>query len=116
MAESDDLRVRKEIRPDVDIDAIAEFLAEVTRTVRTILAFLYEDQPKGLGAVEVIEGDARFLAGTDAPLEHLAGKIKAVVTSPPYATALPYLDTDRLSLCYLGLLPRPEHRAYVTIR
>jgi site-specific DNA-methyltransferase (cytosine-N4-specific) len=33
-----------------------------------------------------------------------------VITSPPYATALPYLDTDRLSLCYLGLLPRPEHR------
>lgn len=23
---------------------------------------------------------------------------------------MPYLDTDRLSLCYLGLLPRPEHR------
>jgi DNA modification methylase len=106
----DDLRVRKEIRPDADIDVIAEFLAELTRTVRTILAFLYEDQPTGLGAVKVIEGDARFLAGADAPLEHLTGKIKAVVTSPPYATALPYLDTDRLSLCYLGLLPRPEHR------
>jgi len=23
---------------------------------------------------------------------------------------LPYLDTDRLSLCFLGLLPRDEHR------
>ena len=107
----DDLRVRKEIRPDADIDAIAEYLTELTRTVRTILAFLYEDQPTGLGAVEVIEGDARFLTGGGAPLEHLTGKIKAVVTSPPYATALPYLDTDRLSLCYLGLLPRPEHRS-----
>lgn len=106
----DDLRVRKEVRADADIDAIAEFLTELTRTVRAILAFLYEDQSTGLGAVEVIEGDARFLAGVDAPLEHMTGKIKAVVTSPPYATALPYLDTDRLSLCYLGLLARPEHR------
>ena len=106
----DDLRVRKEIRPDADMDVITEFLAELNRTVRIILAFLYEDHPTGLGGVEVIEGDARFLIGADAPLEHLAGKVKAVVTSPPYATALPYLDTDRLSLCYLGLLPRPEHR------
>jgi DNA modification methylase len=36
--------------------------------------------------------------------------IDVIITSPPYATALPYLDTDRLSLCYLGLLPRPKHR------
>ncbi len=106
----DDLRVRKEIRADADIYAIAEFLMELTRTVRTILAFLYEDRALGLGTVEVIEGDARFLSGVGAPLEHLAGKFKVVVTSPPYATALPYLDTDRLSLCYLGLLARPEHR------
>jgi hypothetical protein len=28
----------------------------------------------------------------------------AVVTSPPYANALPYIDTDRLSLLILGLL------------
>ena len=38
------------------------------------------------------------------------GKIDAIINVPPYATALPYLDTDRLSLCYLGLLSRPEHR------
>jgi hypothetical protein len=107
----DDLRVRKDIRPDADTDAIAEFLAELARTVRTILAFLFEDRPTDLGPVEIIEGDARFLTGKDAPLERLIGKINAVVTSPPYATALPYLDTDRLSLCYLDLLPRPEHRA-----
>ncbi|GAB2180938.1 hypothetical protein DLREEDagrD3_11610 [Denitratisoma sp. agr-D3] len=28
-----------------------------------------------------------------------------VLTSPPYATALPYIDTQRLSLVWLGLLP-----------
>ncbi len=106
----DDLRVRKEVRPDADIDAIAEFLAELARTVRTILAFLYEDRPTELGPVEIIEGDARRLVGADAPLDRFTGRINAVVTSPPYATALPYLDTDRLSLCYLSLLPRPEHR------
>ena len=44
------------------------------------------------------------------PLDRLTSKVNAVVTSPPYATALPYLDTNRLSLCYLDLLSRPEHR------
>ncbi len=40
----------------------------------------------------------------------MKGSVDAVITSPPYATALPYLDTDRLSLIYLGLLGRDEHR------
>lgn len=30
---------------------------------------------------------------------------RLVVTSPPYATALPYIDTDRLSIVLLGLAP-----------
>ena len=38
------------------------------------------------------------------------GRVDAVITSPPYATALPYLDTDRLNLCYLGMLTRGRHR------
>src|SRR4029077_19971919 len=38
------------------------------------------------------------------------GRVDAVITSPPYATALPYLDTDRLSLIVLGLLSRDRHR------
>src|SRR5258708_37992543 len=32
-----------------------------------------------------------------------SGEVGAVITSPPYATALPYIDTDRLSLVALGL-------------
>jgi len=43
--------------------------------------------------------------------EH-TGQVDLLVTSPPYATALPYLDTDRLSLIVLGLLPRKQHREF----
>lgn len=107
----DDLRVRKEVRTDADIDAIAEYVTELSRTVRTVLAFLYEDDGHDHGSVEVSEGDARHLTGDSAPLNHLTGITSAVITSPPYATALPYLDTDRLSLCYLGLLSRAGHRS-----
>ena len=39
----------------------------------------------------------------------LRRSVDVVITSPPYATALPYLDADRLSLIILGLLPRREY-------
>ncbi|MCK6625868.1 MAG: hypothetical protein L6R45_11915 [Anaerolineae bacterium] len=103
----DDLRVRKEIRLDREIDVIAEFLAELNRSVRTILALLYENQDFPVGQATIIEGNARQ---ADQFLADQRGRIDAIITSPPYATALPYLDTDRLSLCYLGLLSRPQHR------
>lgn len=36
------------------------------------------------------------------------GGFDAALTSPPYATALPYIDTQRLSLVWLGLLEPSE--------
>lgn len=103
----DDLRVRKELRLDADIDPIREFLEELGRSVRVVLAFLYHNKETHGRSFEISEGDARNLASA---WSRWKGKIDTVITSPPYATALPYLDTDRLSLCYLGLLSRPEHR------
>lgn len=103
----DDLRVRKELRPDAEIDPIREFLEELGRSVRVVLAFLYHKREAKFGPFDISEGDARGMAGV---WKKWKGRIDAIITSPPYATALPYLDTDRLSLCYLGLLPRPDHR------
>jgi len=103
----DDLRVRKEVRLDAEIDPIREFLEELGRSVRVVLAFLYHTKDTHFGSFEIAEGDARNLVST---WSQWVGKIDTVITSPPYATALPYLDTDRLSLCYLGLLSRPAHR------
>jgi site-specific DNA-methyltransferase (cytosine-N4-specific) len=101
----DDLRIRKEIRPDAEIDVKKEFLEELDRSVRAVLAFLYQNGATRK-AFKAIRGDARNCVDV-----WNRDSIDLVVTSPPYATALPYLDTDRLSLCYLGLLPRPEHRS-----
>lgn len=39
--------------------------------------------------------------------------IDAIVTSPPYATALPYIDTDRLSMVIIGLM---EYRSKEQIK
>jgi site-specific DNA-methyltransferase (cytosine-N4-specific) len=103
----DDLRVRKEVRPEAEIDPIREFLEEMGRSVRMVLAFLYHNKGNALGSFEITEGDAR---NSVSLWSQRTGKVDAVITSPPYATALPYLDTDRLSLCYLSLLSRPSHR------
>jgi len=103
----DDLRVRKEVRLDVEVDPKKEFLEELARSIRAILAFLYQNGSKKQIEHTIKNGDARECAGL---WEKQKGKVDVVVTSPPYATALPYLDTDRLSLSYLGLLPRPKHR------
>lgn len=102
----DDLRVRRDVHEEIP-DAISEFLTELNRSVKMILAFLYENQWQTIGTAHIDEGNARQ---ADTFLVAHLGQIDAIVTSPPYATALPYLDTDRLSLYYLGLLSRPEHR------
>lgn len=100
-----DLRVRKEIKVNTDLDAIREFLEELGRSVRIVLAFLYQNQKTKLGNYQIFEGSA-----LDIPTlwKRYIGKLDVIITSPPYATALPYLDTDRLSLGYLGLLTRSK--------
>ena len=103
----DDLRVRRELKSVDEIDPVKEFLEELGRSVRLVLAFLRQENRPTTTRFEIANGDSRQL-----PFywSKWIGKIDAVITSPPYATALPYLDTDRLSLCFLGLLPRNEHR------
>ena len=105
---NDDLRVRREETDLAAGETIDRFLDEAERSTRTVAAFLSERGSANLGRHTVREADARRAA--DA-LPTLAGRVDAVITSPPYATALPYLDTDRLSLVHLGLLPRELHRA-----
>ena len=103
---NDDLRVRKEV---VDIDqgeVTCRFLVQARRSAATVSAFITERGRLRAGGFEVSEADAR---DTVVALKPIVGKADTVITSPPYATALPYIDTDRLSLIYLGLLPRTYH-------
>jgi site-specific DNA-methyltransferase (cytosine-N4-specific) len=104
-----DLRVRKEIKPPDQINTFAVFEKDLTKTVQNIVEFLVQNQPyqHTAGRFSVFEKDARLAS---VVLSNRINTIDAIITSPPYATALPYLDTDRLSLCYLGLLSYYQHR------
>ena len=54
-------------------------------------------QPGALIPASVVSGDSNQLE-TLAALGLDSDTVDCVITSPPYATALPYIDTDRLSL------------------
>ena len=103
-----DLRVRRELKQLGNIDPVKDFLAEIDRSTKLMLAFLRQEQHIPQRSASIKQGDSKQLANK---WKRWMGKVDAVITSPPYATALPYLDTDRLSLCFLGLLDRSHHRS-----
>jgi SAM-dependent methyltransferase len=103
---TDDLRVRKEIY-DHKINIYSIYLSEIERTIKLLMPFLYQIKRNNKSKAIIIEGDAKKISSY---FSDYIGKVKATITSPPYATALPYLDTDRLSLCFFNLISRGEIR------
>lgn len=65
--------------------------------------------PYELLTARVVEGDNRDME-TFSRLELQPETVDLVLTSPPYATALPYIDTDRLSLLAILGIPGTERR------
>ncbi len=102
----EDLRVRKEIRPYNAGTAQACFLAEASAQVDRIYPYLSVLNLKRPANVQIRQGNALDIASI---FPEYRGKVDLLITSPPYATSLPYLDTDRLSLIVLGLLSRKQH-------
>ena len=104
-----DLRVRKEIRPYDAGAAILNFKEQALEQLDRIYPYLCVlPHSKGHPSLNIRHGNS---VSVSEIFSEYRGKVDVLVTSPPYATALPYLDTDRLSLIVLGLLPRKEHMA-----
>ena len=97
-----DLRVRKRKNLLVDAPVIELILKSLIILREKLISFerIRNYVPSTLGTATLWEGDTRLVnsyksSGLDA------SSIDAIITSPPYATALPYVDTDRLSLLLL---------------
>lgn len=103
----DDLRVRKGVSTYAPKEVLELFLTEARRQVDLLerLGQVYRvyDDRSGRSTVSIRAGDAR---GLEVEFPEYLGKVDCLITSPPYATALPYLDTDRLSLMTLGLIEK----------
>lgn len=95
----EDLRIRRRPESFVAPPIAPLFLDAVARFRRGLEEMEGWGDPIAAGARVALGG-----AADSAPWEGMAGGgRRLLLTSPPYATALPYIDTDRLSIVALGL-------------
>lgn len=90
-----DLRIRRRKQPLEDapvLALLAQRAADLEREMEHYWRWARTGMPKP-GKARVIQG-----AIQDEAVARKVGEVDLVLSSPPYATALPYLDTDRLSL------------------
>jgi len=97
-----DLRIRRRREPLADAPVRELFGKRLSDTRTRLQRFSVRSTraPVEFGNTKVIEGDCR-LPEVYEKNGVGRGSIDAVITSPPYATALPYIDIDRLSLLLL---------------
>lgn len=107
LQEPADLRIRRRKEPDPNYPLISKSLAaiedhadRVTRA-RHVIGDIS-------GVQKAVFGDVRTSIAELDGVEK--DSFDAVICSPPYATALPYIDTQRLSLVMFGLLDPTEIR------
>jgi DNA modification methylase len=94
-----DLRIRRRKEPIDDADVIGLFIDMLNTQYERLERFwrVRGYSPSEFKPCKVVEGDSR----DDKTFEVLGlenSSVDLILTSPPYATALPYIDTDRLSL------------------
>ena len=100
--EPDDLRIRKRKKPIQDGNVFGLYLDALDVQYERIERFwsVRGYSPSKFKPCKIVEGDSRKASTLDQ-LGLKDSSIDLILTSPPYATALPYIDTDRLSLLVL---------------
>ena len=109
--EPSDLRIRYRKKFLRDADVIGLFGEQLTLQFARVEKFWHVRgrAPCRFFGAHVVEGDNREPV-TFQRLGLSPGSVDLVLTSPPYATALPYIDTDRLSLLTLAGLSSGARR------
>ena len=105
LQDPDDLRIRRRKTPLPAVAFIAAFellAAQFLTRLAGVRAVLPAAPPPGLA----VRADSRRIGIEHPGLD--GGRFDCALTSPPYAAALPYIDTQRLSLVWLGLLSPAE--------
>ena len=114
--EPSDLRIRRRKTPLKDADVFGLFGERLRLQMSRLEKFwrIRGFAPSAFYPAMIVEGDTREAATLKA-LGLSEASADLVLTSPPYATALPYIDTDRLSLLVLfgttGSQRRPLEQA-----
>lgn len=93
-----DLRIRRRTSVPESLVLLDSFQKELGIVQNKHAGWITNFGRKKLNSVKIFNHDSKNLR--DLKL----GKIDGTVSSPPYATALPYIDTYRLSMVALGLI------------
>lgn len=106
-----DLRIRRRKVLLKDADVFSLFVERLKTQYDRIEKFwpVKGYSPNKFYIAKAVEGDSRKL-DTFKKMGIENGTIDLILTSPPYATALPYIDTDRLSLLLLFGLDSSKRR------
>lgn len=101
-----DLRIRRRSTPIEDAPLVELFLQKLETQHRRLQHFwsVSSRRPFAFHSPTIIQGDSREPSTFDN-LGLKESSVDAIITSPPYATALPYIDTDRLSLMAILGIP-----------
>jgi site-specific DNA-methyltransferase (cytosine-N4-specific) len=98
-----DLRIRRRSNPAANYPLVKKLIAisaeRLARAERARSAILLKSTVQRAHL-----GDSRHWLLRRSSSERHNDQFDAVISSPPYANALPYIDTQRLSLCALGLV------------
>ena len=107
-----DLRIRRRKDAADNYPAVEMFLDLVRTKVASVVRARQHIQSKKGTTQLAVFGDTREAdRAVRVLLENRGAKgFDAAITSPPYATAMPYLDTQRLSLALLGMIGSRELR------
>lgn len=110
-----DLRIRRRKESITDAPVIEMFRMRLEEQHRRLQKYwaVAGRQPGQLIPSQVAQGDSRRVE-TFRALGLADESVDCIVTSPPYATALPYIDTDRLSLLAILGLPASTRSEYET--
>jgi len=105
------LRVNRLDSPPRDVDVLNDYLSEIEARRDAVRSYARFGEALDLGGGEynIVQGDSRDLGG-ELALE--PESVSYVLTSPPYATGLPYIDMQRLSIFLLDLMDKNERRDF----
>ncbi len=96
-----DLRIRRRNEPIEDAPVLELFVDNLECQLKRVFSFF---RIRNLAPNQIIEPYLWLGNATDKEVFHSHVKensVDLVITSPPYATALPYIDTNRLNLLIL---------------
>lgn len=106
-----DLRIRRRDVPIENAPVKELFLKRLIEQRKRLRIFAERSNKANgfVGTSKIMEVDARLIRSIDHNLLNQES-IDCIVTSPPYATALPYIDTDRLSILLLFSMLSKERK------